>query len=341
MASLRSLLLVACGLAASTSPAQAAPDVVASIKPLHSLVAGVMRGVGEPGLVVGDNQSPHSFSLRPSAARSLEGADLIFWVGPDLETFLERPLATLGRNARIVALMDLPEIRHVTMRAGGAFEGHDHHDDDQGDGHNDDDDHAGDDDHRHDHDHGRHDDHAEEHHGDETPRDGHIWLDPANANVMVREIEKALSAADPDNARRYAANAAAMNARIDGLFDEIDSRLAPVRQRPFIVFHDAYQQLERRFGLRAAGSLTVNPDRAPGAERLAEIRSRVRELGVVCVFSEPQFQPNIVTVVTEGTGARTGILDPLGAEIPAGPGLYVALMRNMAASMRACLSPSG
>lgn len=330
---MRTIFLAAASFVFLAVPARAAPEVVVSIKPLHALVAGVMKGVGEPALIVDGNRSPHNFSLRPSAARRVEGANLLFWIGTGLETFLEKPLATLGRNARIVTLADAPGIMHVPVREGGAFETHEDRYDDHGEKHHDDDD---------DHAEAHHDeDHAETGRHEESERDAHIWLDPANANIMVREIEMALSAADPDNARSYAANAAVLNAQIDGLFEEMGARLAPVRDRPFIVFHDAYQQLERRFGLRAAGSLTVNPDTAPSAERLTEIRAKIRELGVGCVFSEPQFQPRIVEVVTQGTGARTGILDPLGAEIPAGPDLYVTLMRNMAASMRECLSPNG
>lgn len=155
---------------------------------------------------------------------------------------------------------------------------------------------------------------------------------------MTRAIADALSAADPDHAGRYAANAARMEARLDALIDEMRGILEPVQHRPFIVFHDAYQYLEQRFGLEAAGSITVSPDVLPGARRVAEMQRKVGELGATCVFAEPQFEPRIVDVVTEGTPARGGVLDPLGADVPDGPDLYFTLMRNMATALHDCLS---
>ena len=162
-----------------------------------------------------------------------------------------------------------------------------------------------------------------------------------NAKAMTHEIAEVLGAADPANAARYEANAEALEARIDGLTAELRQTLEPVHERPFIVFHDAYQHFERRFDLNAAGSITVSPEVIPGAERVSDIRHKVEELGATCVFSEPQFTPRLVKVVTDGTAAKSGVLDPLGAGIPNGPDLYFMLMRDMAASMRACLSPTG
>ncbi len=340
-----SLALV--GTGASAEP----PSVVTSIKPVHTLVAGVMQGVGTPALIVEGGGSPHTYSLRPSNARALQGADVIFWIGPSLEAFLDRPIDSLGKDARVVSLMDAHGLSHVSFREGGPFEGH-AHDDHDDDDHDDDDhdEHGHDDDHKDEHKdehagHGHDDDHKDEHaghdeHGGDT-RDAHIWLDPANAKAMTHEIAEALAAADPANAARYEVNAEALEARIDGLTAELRQTLAPVRERPFIVFHDAYQHFERRFDLNAAGSITVSPEVIPGAERVSDIRHKVEELGATCVFSEPQFTPRLVNVVTEGTPAKSGVLDPLGTGIPDGPDLYFTLLRNMAASMRACLSPTG
>ena len=336
------------------------PAVVTSIKPVHSLVAGVMQGIGTPALIVEGGGSPHTYSLRPSNARALQGADVIFWIGPGLEAFLDRPIDSLGDTARVVSLMEAHGLQHVAFREGGPFKAHAHddhddddHDDHKGNGHNDhaedkhDDhkghghgDHAEDkhDDHKDDA-HGDHDDHAHGEHGDE--RDAHIWLDPENAKALAHEIAEALGEADPANAARYEANADVLSKRIDGLSAELHQTLEPVHERPFIVFHDAYQHFERRFDLNAAGSITVSPEVIPGAERVADIRHKVEELGATCVFSEPQFTPRLVTVVTEGTAAKSGVLDPLGTGIPDGPELYFTLMRNMATSMRACLTPTG
>ena len=316
-------------------PAAAQVNVVASIKPVHSLVAGVMQGVGEPGLIVEGAGSPHTYALKPSQAAMLEKADVIFWVGHELEAFLEKPLETVGSGAKSVELVDAHDLVKLGFRDGGAFEKHKHGDDE---GHEDE---AG-------HDHGEKagDTHGHDHeektaagHEHEHGRfDAHIWLDPENAKAMVHAIEEALAAADPDNAATYKANAAAMMARLDGLVGEVDKELEPVKDKGFIVFHDAYQYFETRFGLKATGSITVSPEVMPGAERVSEIRGKVKELGAACVFAEPQFEPRLVATVTEGTQAKSAVLDPLGSGLADGPDLYFQLIRTMATSFRDCLS---
>lgn len=371
-------LLAATGLAAGTgSAALAAPEVIASIKPVHSLVAGVMEGVGEPALILEGASSPHAYSLRPSTARTLQEADLIVWIGPDMEAFLEGPVATIGADARVVTLADTDGLNRLALREGGAFEAHSHGDHGHGadghaahehaaEGHDDAEAHE---DHAHDgdaHDGDAHDDHAHDDHAhdghaheagadDETARagpdqdhghdhghvDAHYWLDPQNAALFAAEIAEALAEIDPDNAATYAANAERIDAELHALTEEIAATLEPVRDGRFVVFHDAYRHFEERFGLAATGAITVSPEVMPGADRVAEIRERLSELGASCVFSEPQFEPRIVSVVTEGTPARTGELDPLGAALEPGPDLYPELLRTMAESIRECLGEAG
>ena len=296
--------------ALTTRPAFAAPVVVASIKPVHSLVAAVMAGVAEPALIVEGAGSPHAFALKPSKARTLESADLIFWIGPELETFLEKPIGTLGTRARVVTLADVDGVIWRRNREGGAFEAHEHGDEDVL---------------HHDHDAGHHD------------IDMHLWLDPENAKAFATAIAVVLEQADPANAERYRANAADLAVRLDALSGEIAATLGPVRKSPFIVFHDAYHYFEARFGLTAAGSLTVSPEVAPGAERVRSIIAKVKQSGAVCIFAEPQFAPKLVATISAETGVRLGTLDPLGAEIDDGAELYFALLDRLAASMRTCL----
>ncbi|MCG8562102.1 MAG: zinc ABC transporter substrate-binding protein [Hyphomicrobiales bacterium] len=335
--------------------------VVASIKPVHSLVSAVMQGVATPHLIVKGGASPHTYSLKPSDAKALEHAKVVFWIGEDLETFLEKSIDTLGEGAKVVALDDAHGLTKLPFREGGPFEAHD--DGHEGHGHkkkaakHDHDDHGHKKKAKHDHhdhghkkkskhdhhDHGHkkeakhdHDGHAGHAHGD---FDMHLWLDPLNAKAMVHEIEEALVAADPANASKYKANAKALETRLEALTKELAQTLAPVKGRPFIVFHDAYQYFEKRFGLTAAGSITVSPETLPGARRVADIQAKVKKLGATCVFAEPQFEPKLVRVVTEGTRAKSGVLDPVGAGLTDGPELYFTLMRNMAQSMKSCLSP--
>ena len=344
MTILRNALAAAAFSVASMGHASATPDVVVSIKPIHSLVAAVMQGVATPDLIVEGAASPHTYSLRPSQARNLSDADIVFWVGHELEAFLEKPIETLGLNARSVELIDAEGLGRLGFRAGATFERHGHGDDDHDEheheehGHSedkldhDDDDHKDHADDDHEYDHG-HEEHA---HGSPDP---HVWLDPENARHMLHEIADVLSDVDPANAARYEANAETAMARLAALGEEIEGLVAPVRERPFVVFHDAYHYFEARFGLHAAGSVTVSPETVPGAARVREIQARIRELGATCVFAEPQFTPKLIRVVTEGTEARIGILDPLGASLEPGPDLYGALLTDMASSFRTCLEP--
>lgn len=327
------------GLAASTAAllltptlALAAPQVVVSIKPIHSLVAAIMQGVGEPSLIVEGAASAHTYSLRPSNARALETADVVFWVGPGLEAFLEKPLDALAGKAKVVELEDAPGLVRLPFREGGAFEAHedevDHavgeapaHDDHDAPADHAAEEHAGED---HDHEHGGF--------------DMHLWLDPMNAKAIAAEIESALVAADPANAARYKANGLALAQEINTLDKDIATAVAPVADKPFVVFHDAYQYFENRYKVRVAGSITVSPETMPGAERVSEIHGKVKELQAVCVFAEPQFEPKLVSVVTEGTDAKAGTLDPEGGALEAGPALYPELMHNLAKSLTDCLS---
>lgn len=285
------------------TPAAGSDRIVASIKPVHSLVAAVMGETGKPFLIIHGGTSPHSYTLKPSVAKKIGAAKIIFWIGERLESSLTKPIEALGKKARLVTLSLSPGIKPLAFRKGGLFESHEHKDLD---------------------------------HSNSDEIDNHFWLDPANAIIFVARIEQALSAAHPANRKRYRANARTLVIRLNVLSAEIGKRLQPVRDRPFIVFHDAYRYFENRFGLKALGTIVVNPDRKPGARRLSTIRKKIREAGAICVFSEPQFTPKLIRVVTNGTGARTGILDPIGARLTPGPALYFQLMRNMATAFVNC-----
>lgn len=298
------------------------PQIVTSIKPVHSLVAGVMQGVGEPLLLVSGGASPHDYSLKPSEARAIDQAQVVFWIGPDLESFLIRPLDNVKDKIRVVALLDAPSMTVLPLREGGAWEPH-----------------------RHEHGHDEHghetpedgDDHEHEH-VHQADHDPHVWLDPVNAIAMVRRIMTVLGEVDVAHRADYQRNGAALIERLDRLNQRLATELAPVRQQPYLVFHDAYQYFERRYDLDAIGSVTMSAERRPGAKRVADIQARIRDLQVRCVFSEPQFQPALVETIIAGSAARRGVLDPLGAELPPGPDAYFQLLQGLATSLHACLS---
>ena len=332
------LIILFSSIALSLSSANADVKVVTSIKPIHSLASYVMDGVGKPDVIVDGYNSPHGFSLKPSHAKMLENADLVIWIGEDLETFLEKPLNTIAKKAKNIEVMDLKGIRKLDFREKNIFEGHDDHGHDE---HKDEHKEHGHDEHKDEHKEHGHDEHKDEHkehdgheghaHGEHDP---HVWLDPMNAKVIVKEITKQLVQLDSKNSAAYKANSKKALADIDKLTKNIKKDLS--KDLRFVVFHDAYQYFEKRFGIQILGALTVNTDVMPGAEQLSEIREVIEHEKVNCIFSEPQFNPSIIKSIAKDTKVKTGILDPLGAKLDKGKNLYFDLLNDMASSFKGC-----
>lgn len=297
---------VVLALLSMNARASSVPQVVVSIKPLHSLVSAVMGDLGKPGLIVKQAGSEHGYALKPSDAKMLSTADIIFIANPDMELFLTRPIENLGVKERVVALSNAPGIELLPIREGGLFE-------DDGDEHN----HSG-----------------KDHHA----KDFHFWLDPENAQKTVFYIADILAKKDPDHAAIYRDNATAYNKMLAELEQNIQQSVALVSNRNYIVFHDAYQYFERRFGLHAVGSVALDPERQPGAKRLSALRDTIRNENVVCVFAEPQFPNKLVNIVVENTSAHIGLLDPLGQSLTEGTMLYPELIKNLRDNLVSCLS---
>ena len=358
------LILSILSLVSFITPVNADVKVVTSIKPLHSLASYLMDGVGKPDLIVDGYASPHGFSMKPSHAKMLQNADLIFWVGEDLESFLEKPLSSIAKKAEKIELMEIKGLNVLKFRERNIFDEHDHDDhDDHGKKKDDHDDHDHDDhgkkeddhdDHDHD-DHGKkeeHDDHDDhdghgkkEEHDDHDDHDGHeghahgeydphIWLDPMNAKVILNEMVEHLIENDPKNEAKYKSNLDKALKDVDKLTIDVMTELS--NSVSSIVFHDAYQYFEKRFNVNILGAFTVNTDVMPGAEQLAEIREIIEHDKVACVFSEPQFNPDIIKAVAKDMNIKTGVVDPLGATLDPGKDLYFKLIRNMSASFKGC-----
>ena len=309
------------------TPANAEIKVVTSIKPIHSLASYLMDGVGKPDLIVDGFNSPHGFSMKPSHAKMLQNADLIFWIGEDLESFLEKPLNSIAKKAEKIELIEIKGLNVLKFRERNIFDEHDH--DDQAkkeDDHDDHDDHDKKED-----DHDDHDGHEGHGHGEYDP---HIWLDPINAKVILKEMTEHLIENDLKNASTYKSN-------LDKALNDIDKLTMDVitesnESTSSIVFHDAYQYFEERFNVKILGAFTVNTDVMPGAEQLSEIREIIEHDKVKCIFSEPQFNPDIIKVVAKDMNIKTGVVDPLGATLNPGKDLYFDLIRNMSASFKGC-----
>jgi zinc transport system substrate-binding protein len=312
------------------STAKADIKVVTSIKPIHSLASYLMDGVGKPDLIVDGYASPHGFAMKPSHAKMLQNADLIFWVGEDLENFLEKPLNSIAKKAEKIELMEIKGLNKLEFRERNIFEEHDDH------GHDEHKEHAHKEDKHDDHkEHGhkedKHDDHKGHAHGEHDP---HIWLDPMNAKVILNEMVEHLIENDPKNESKYKSNLKKALKDIDKLNKDVKKELS--KSTASIVFHDAYQYFEKRYDVNILGAFTVNTDVMPGAEQLAEIREIIEHDKVTCVFSEPQFNPDIIKAVAKDMNIKTGVVDPLGATLDPGKDLYFKLIRNMSASFKGC-----
>ncbi len=348
--------------------------VVTTIKPLHSLISRIMETRGEPQLIIEGTNNPHTFVFKPSHAKMIEEADIIFWIGEDLEAFMEKPLDSLAEKAQVISFMELSSIEKLKFREKNIFDDHDGHEDehegheDEHEGHEDEDDHGHkDDDHDDDHDghedehdghededdHGhKDDDHDDDHDGHEDEHEGHdddhkdahahahgefdphIWLDPENAKEMVKIIRDELIKIDPDGQRQYSVNTAGATLELDNLINSVEKELS--KDISYIVFHDAYQYFENRFGVIPAGALTLNPDVLPGAKQIADIQDVINDKGIKCIFSEPQYNPKIIETIGNDMKISTGVMDPLGAYIDAGPSMYSDLINGIANSIKDC-----
>ena len=279
-----------------------APNVATDIMPVHSLVARVMEGKGAPSLIVAPGASPHEYSLRPSEARILQEAKLVFLVTAELTPWLDGAIETLAGGATVIELLETDGTTKLPLRENALFKAHQQGDDPDSDTH-----------------------------------DPHAWLSPDNAEIWLNAIAVALASADPDNANAYLANASAGRMEIEALKGEINTVLEPLRGGKFIVFHDSFQYFEAAFDFPASGAISLSDARDPSPARIAEIQTYIADQGVACVFAEPQFNPGIIAAFADETKVQTGVMDPLGADLEPGTGLYPQLMRRLATALTGCL----
>ena len=291
----------------SYSSLNAEVKVVTTIKPIHSLVAGVMDGLGSPSLIVDGSNSPHNFSLKPSHAKMIEDAEIIFWVGEDLETFMIKPLESIANNATKVSFMDLDSIIKLKFKEENILEVEGYDDD-----HDDDD----------------HDKHAD------GEFDAHIWLDPKNAIEIVNEIAKTLSLKDPNKKNVYYSNAEKLNHSLNELIEKIN--LSINKDARFIVFHDAYQYFEKRFDVSSAGALILNEEALPSAKKVSEIHKIIKKQNINCIISEPQFNPNIIKSIAQDSSILTRSFDPLGSSFDTNKNLYFEMILSLSNSLKDC-----
>jgi len=301
--------------------------VITTIQPINALVNAVIGNTGGSTLLIPSEVSPHEFKLKPSDVKTLQDGNIIFYISNHLESSITKVFKNLPKNIKIVNLMEETGINHLAIRDNEAWERHDHHDDH--------DKHAKKDDDHDDHDkHAKKDDDHDDH---EKEDDVHIWLDPDNAIKIIQKVNKELSLLFPENSQIYNKNATNITNKITELKSELKEELLSIKDKPYIVFHDAYQYFEKVFGLNAVGSIALEDDVATSPKQISYIRNKIIKSNVSCVFQEPQFDSKLVKTVVEGTDAKIGTLDPLGVDIANKKDFYLQLLRNMSKSLKECL----
>ena len=292
--------------------------IITTIKPIDSLVSAVVGDTGKTISLIPSETSPHEFRLKPSDARALQNGNIIFYISPHLETSIVKVFETLPKNIKIINLMEETGIEHLSIRDNEAWELHDHHDDEK---------------------HDDHDKHAQkdEHDDHKSKDDVHIWLDPENAIKIIKKVNTELSFFFPENAKIYDENATKIINKIKSLKKQLKKELLPIKEKPYIVFHDAYQYFEKTFGLNAVGSIALEDDIASSPKQISFIKNKIIKSKASCIFQEPQFDNKLVKTVIEGTQAKIGTLDPLGFGIKEKEDFYLQLLRNMSKNLKECL----
>ncbi|MCS3835201.1 zinc transport system substrate-binding protein [Aeromonas veronii] len=289
-------------------------EVLTTIKPLGFIAAAITDGVSEPKVLLPTGASPHDFSLRPSDIRGINSADLVVWVGPELEGFMAKPLANHPHALALTQVEGMPLFNYATQ------DSHDSHD-------HDDHDHAA-------HEYGDHDEGHEGHHHEGV--DPHIWLGPTQAKVIAKAIASELGKLDPANQARYDANLAAFDTKVDAKDKVIAGQMKAVNEKGYFVFHEAYGYWERHYGMSSKGHFTVSPERRPGAKTLVDIRKALEEKQASCIYAEPQFSPAVIESVARNTGAKVLLLDEVGEQVPLGPDGYPQFMQQLADAFAQC-----
>jgi zinc transport system substrate-binding protein len=306
--------------------------IITTIQPITSLVSAVIGNTGKTISLIPTEISPHEYKLKPSDIKKLQNGNIIFYVSDHLETSITKVFENLPKNIKSINLMEDAGIKHLAIRDNEAWERHDHRH-----GHGD----------HHDH-HKKakeHDDHEDEkhakkhddHNNHEKEDDVHIWLSPDNAVKIIKKVNKELSLYFPENAKTYNKNTNQMIKKINELEVELKNELSGIKDKPYIVFHDAYQYFETSFDLNAVGSIALDGDIASSPKQISFIKDKIVKFKASCVFQEPQFDSKLVKIVAEGTNAQIGTLDPLGLNIKSGENFYLQLLKNMAKSLKDCL----
>ena len=282
-------------------------DIISSVKPIAFIAQAVSDGVTNTDILLPDGASPHTYSLKPSDLAKIKTAELIIWVGEDLETFMPTVLKSIDKNKQI-ELMDIPTIKSLLRTSTN------NHDQQETHSHNNDSDH--------------------DHHGE---YDEHIWLSPKIAKEIAQAVHDKLITIYPDKKDIIDENLNEFTVKLAETEQNIAKKLINVQNSGYFVFHDAYGYFESQFGLKNLGSFTINPAVQPGVQTVYAIKRELKEHQAVCIFREPQFSPAVIEKIVNGTDVRIGELNPLGTDITLSKNAYSQFLLKLTQQLLDCL----
>ncbi|PRJ58568.1 zinc ABC transporter substrate-binding protein ZnuA [Haemophilus influenzae] len=329
------LKISAISAALLSTPMMANADVLTSVKPLGFIVSSIAEGVTGTQVLVPAGASPHDYNLKLSDIQKVKSADLVVWIGEDIDSFLDKPISQIERK-KVITIADLADVKPLLSKA------HHEHFHEDGD-HDHDHKHEHKHDHKHDHDHDHDHDHKHEHKHDHDHHEGlttnwHVWYSPAISKIVAQKVADKLTAQFPDKKALIAQNLSDFNRTLAEQSEKITAQLANVKDKGFYVFHDAYGYFNDAYGLKQTGYFTINPLVAPGAKTLAHIKEEIDEHKVNCLFAEPQFTPKVIESLAQNTKVNVGQLDPIGDKVTLGKNSYATFLQSTADSYMKCLA---
>ncbi|MEX2131164.1 MAG: zinc ABC transporter substrate-binding protein [Pseudohongiellaceae bacterium] len=287
------LLLISIGIAGQS---HGDVQILASIKPLQLIAGAIVDRDELVSSLIPANQSPHHYSMRPSDRVALDSAQLIIWIGSELETFLTGAIAQTDPDQTVLQLSKQAELNLLTLRMQFAGLGE----------------------------------------GGAAQLDPHLWLDTANALTIARMVTDSVSQIDPAGADKYRLNLQSFTGQIDDLNTYMDQQLQDVRGKPYIVYHDAYQYLEARYSLEPLLALAEDTEVQPGIRHILNTRRTIREARPLCLFKDKDSSPATIATMLSGYALNQVELDILGIDIIADADGYIEMMRKIVNDMNSC-----
>lgn len=278
-------------------------NILVTIKPLYSLVTHLTQGINQPVLLFKNIQTLHHYNMRPSERRLLADADIVIWLGPELEPQLSKIIQTDASKTLSISAMQARNLKLLNKRSK----------------------------HSHDKNHA-HEEHANNGH----TTDPHIWLSAHNAAQISRHIADRLISHDPKNTEPYKTNLQRLLTKIEHTKNAIKTTLDK-NKKPYIAIHDAFQYYEEEYALNYVASIIYGEGTSTSLKHLRQIKSQIKNQNIRCLVYQPP-RPAIVTTLTKKTAIKTAELDPIGVKIDNGKNAWFELMQQISINLSACLS---